>query len=105
MDSIIIDPQTGRLLGQIHLVGEPVEADVMTSSSGLLQAYVIVSEKENLWRAWVAQQKVLLQTENSQRLARIVTYPTRKGTKGYLDIINAVNADNETTNQPKAWAA
>ena len=103
MDSILIDPQTGRLLGEIYLVGDPVEADAMSSSNGLLQAYTIVSEEENLWRAWVAQQKVLLRTENSQRVVRIVTYPTKRNQHGYLDIISVVNG-KETSNQPGAWA-
>ena len=105
MESMIIDPKTGNLLAQISLVGEPVLADAMTSSNGRLQAYVILSDKEKLWRAWVEQQMVLLRTANDQRLVRIVTYPTDNGKQGYLDIINITNESDAPPAQPQTWAS
>ena len=100
MDSTIIDPRTGKHMARISLVGKPVPADVMSSASGHLQGYIILSEQENLWRAWVEQLRVLIRTEDIQRVVRIVTYPADKDKQGYLDIISVVNGNNEHTPQP-----
>ena len=104
MDSMIIDPKTGKLLAQISLIGEPVPADAMSSSNGRLQGYVILSEKNNLWRPWVEQQMVLLRTADAQRLVRIATFPMSKDEQGYLDIISVANDNNAPPAQPQAWA-
>jgi len=87
-------------MAQICLVGEPVPTDRKTSTSGRLQGYIIVSEQENLWRAWVEQQRVLMHTDGAKRLVRIVTYPTVKHKQGYLDIICVVKAKDEHPAQP-----
>ena len=93
MESIILDPQTGKSLTKIFLVGDPVPADRMISTSGKLQGYVILSKKENLWRPWMEQQKVLLRTKDMQHLVRIVTFPTTGDQQGYLDVIGTVGGD------------
>ena len=102
MDSTIIDPRTGKPMAQICLVGEPVPADRMTSTNGRLQGFIILSDQENLWRAWVEQYRVLMHTDGAQSVVRIVTYPTVEDKQGYLDIISIVNADNQSAVQPKA---
>jgi hypothetical protein len=84
----VINPENGKTLGTVLLIGGPVEATKWINTSGPLQGYVIVEGREQLRVAWGNQNEVLLRTEDWQRSVKIITYPPEGESHGYLDFIS-----------------
>ena len=84
----LIDPETKETFGKVSLVGDPISASQWISTSGNVQSFVILGDREELWDVWVQQREVLLRSQSSQRLVKIVTYPAEGETQGYLDFIS-----------------
>ena len=81
----VIDPETGKLLGRIFLIGDLVPTSEWFGSSGHLQNFNIVEGERRLRQAWENQEEVLLRTDYGQRFIKFVTYPTEGENQGYLD--------------------
>ncbi len=87
--SLIVDPQTNKILGGLKLTGELLPTSEWISSSGELHSYEILGQRADLWEIWVQQKEVLLRNSSGQRLVKFTTYPADGEKQGYLDFISA----------------
>jgi hypothetical protein len=87
-EALIVDSLSGKNLGQISLLGKPIQADELLSASGSIQSFTISSGSDYLWQAWFNQESVLLRVGNIQQKAKIITYPTDGEVQGHLDWIH-----------------
>jgi hypothetical protein len=96
----LIDPETGEILGQLSLVGEPFLGSPFAGARGRLQNFVILTEKKEIWEAWFNQQELLMQTDQMQWLVRIVTHPTEGENQGMLSYTRTIGKVNRLTRVP-----
>jgi hypothetical protein len=97
----LIDPETGEILGQLSLVGEPFMGSPFAGVRGRLQNFVILTEKKEIWDAWFNQRELLMQTAHLQWLVQIVTHPTEGENQGILSYVRALGKVDHLTKAPQ----
>jgi hypothetical protein len=86
-EATIIDPQTGKSLAEIVLIGDLIKANRLISQSGHLQGFKILSGRGELQEAWFDNQKLLVRSGDIQQLVKVATFPTEGENPGYFDLI------------------
>jgi hypothetical protein len=90
MDAIpatLHDPQTGKVLAEIGVLGEPIQVETLVTTAKNLQSFALLSENREIWRAWFTASTLLLRSPVEQHLIRIVMYPAEGEKQGYYEII------------------
>jgi hypothetical protein len=86
-EATILNPQTGKSLAEIVLIGDLIKADRLISESGRLQGFKILSGQGELQEAWFDNEKLLVRSGDIQQLVKIATFPTEGENPGYFDLI------------------
>jgi hypothetical protein len=93
--ALLINPETGELLAQVSLLGEPFRGNPLASGGGQLQNYVIVEEKKEFRAAWFNQRDVMLQMGEMRLFVKITTYPVDGENQGILNFIRVVRKSDQ----------
>jgi hypothetical protein len=83
----IHDPQTGKALAQISILGEPIPVERLISMRESLQSFALLSGNRELWQAWFNARALQLCSDQTQQLIRIVMYPADGEDQGYYEIL------------------
>ncbi len=105
----LLNPQSGTLLANISLVGEPIQVDGVFNCHSSLQRYVILSETNSLQASWFNQKVVLLRSGDRQQLVKIATYPSEGESQGHLNLLQGKfelyyeNRQHQSKHQKRRW--
>ena len=98
----VISPENNKIIGQLNLIGNPVQVSNLFTNKGSLQRFEIIDGHESLKEVWSYQTEVLLRIKKWQRAVRIITYPTDGENQGYLDFTSEVSEATSFSSAGKA---
>jgi hypothetical protein len=89
------DPQTGKALAQISILGEPIPAERLISVRESLQSFALLSGNRELRLAWFHARALQLRSDQTQQIIRIVMYPADGEDQGYYEILQKSGEKHE----------